>query len=100
MNKIILNVPEGLKDNKLSNWEGFENYLPEGHIILNKKITGCGATTYYLKNDTPVILCCDRLQLLDCKFNDDNLSSDIEVILAAFVYTVSLSSDDNRDVTV
>lgn len=93
MNKIILNVPEDLKDNKLSNWEGFENYLPEGHIILNKKITGCGATTYYLKNDTPVILCCHRLQLLDCKFNDDNLQNNPETSM--FYYRSTLDWKEN-----
>lgn len=66
MNKTIINVPTGIT--KLSQWPEFESYLPPtGKFVLNKKITGCGATTYYLENSQPVILCSHRTELLDCK---------------------------------
>lgn len=62
MNKTVFKVPEGVS--KLSQWTEFETILPEGRCILNKKVTGCGATTYFLECQRPVILCSHRLELL------------------------------------
>ena len=40
LNRIYLNVPIGIK--YISDWKDF--YLPQGHIIVNKIVTGCGFT--------------------------------------------------------
>lgn len=73
MNTIKVQMPKGV--NRISDFKDFSSYIPEGHIILNKKVTGCGATTYYLSNDTPVILCCHRTQLLENKMENDYLKT-------------------------
>ncbi len=67
MKKITINVPEGIR--YLSDWSEFESLLPKGHIILNKKQTGCGATQHYITNNKPVILCSPRKALLKNKYN-------------------------------
>ena len=68
MNEIhYLDVPENI--NYLSDWTDLENKLEKGHIILNKKITGCGATSYFLNHPSmKVILCSPRILLLKDKF--------------------------------
>jgi hypothetical protein len=63
LNRIYLNVPIGIK--YISDWKDF--YLPQGHIIVNKIVTGCGFTEHYLRNDIPVILCSPRKALLENK---------------------------------
>lgn len=65
MNKKIIKVPKGIR--MLSEWADFLNNIPEGKVILNKKLTGCGATTLFLKVDKPLILCAHRTELLSCK---------------------------------
>ena len=51
----------------LSNWSDFDSIMPQGHIILNKSICGCGCTDYYLTNEQPVILVSPRKALITSK---------------------------------
>ena len=69
MNKSILQVPKGIR--KLSEWTDFLNHIPSGRVIINKRLTGCGATTLFLKNQIPLILCAHRSELLSCKAESD-----------------------------
>ena len=75
MNKKIIKVPKGIK--MLSEWTDFLNNIPDGKVILNKKLTGCGATTLFLKVDKPLILCAHRTELLSCKANADLHKSEV-----------------------
>ena len=54
----------------LSDWTDFDSSLPQGHIILNKSICGCGCTDYYLTNDLPVILVSPRRNLITSKLKN------------------------------
>lgn len=73
MIKIEIVVPNNLKDNKLSNWPEFpQQFNPANKkFILDKQIPGCGATTYFLENELPLILCSHRVGLLECKADSD-----------------------------
>ena len=68
MKKVKKEVPENIK--YLSDWKEFSDlFINKGHLILNKKITGCGATSYFLNHpDLRVILCSPRILLLEDKF--------------------------------
>lgn len=48
MNKITINVPNHV--NYISDWIGFENEIPKGQVIINKKYPGCGLTYWALHN--------------------------------------------------
>lgn len=61
MQKKIISIKKGIK--YLSEIEGFE--LPNG--ILNKEVTGCGATTIALTDKHPTIICSPRNELLKNK---------------------------------
>lgn len=60
-----IKVPQGIR--YLSEWEDFGKELPDSHFILNKALTGVGATEYFLTNNEKVILCSPRCSLLDSK---------------------------------
>lgn len=63
MNTITLNVPQGIQ--YLSEWAELDDLLPKGrHFILDKRLTGCGATEKYLRDDRPVIIAMPRKHLL------------------------------------
>ena len=47
-----------------------ESQFPVGSFILDKKLTGCGATTMFLRDSIYTILVCPRILLMDCKAND------------------------------
>lgn len=47
-----------------------ESQFPAGCFILDKKLTGCGATTMFLRDGYYTILLCPRILLMDCKAND------------------------------
>lgn len=81
MNKKIIKVPKGIR--MLSEWTDFLNNIPEGKVILNKKLTGCGATTLFLKIDKPLILCAHRTELLSCKANADLHKSEVHLFKEA-----------------
>lgn len=65
MNKTIVEVPTEIK--YLSEWSELDASLPQGKIIVNKIICGCGMTDYYLTNDMPVILASPRRELIVSK---------------------------------
>ena len=71
--KEIITVPKGVEF--ISQWTGFDiNSLTFPHV-MNKKITGCGFTEYFLRNPDNVILCSPRRMLLENKV--DQHSDDI-----------------------
>lgn len=65
MKKIDIKVPKEYQ--YLSQWTDFDSILPEGHILLNKEICGCGCTDYYLTNGQPNILVSPRRNLITSK---------------------------------
>ena len=68
MIKHYIDLPEGLhflKDDKTL--EG--KILSYGTCVLNKVVTGCGATTMFLADPLPTILCSPRKALMFCKAN-------------------------------
>lgn len=67
-NKTVIHIPEYV--NKISDWPDFHSVLPSGKVIVNKKLTGCGMTHYYLTNELPVILVAPRRILILNKLND------------------------------
>ena len=52
--EFILEVPDYVMH--ISDWKELE--LPKGHYIMDKVVTGCGFTEYFLNNNIPTILCC------------------------------------------
>lgn len=68
MKNITIQVP--IECQYLSDWLEFEGYLPNGHIILNKDICGCGCTDFFLTNGTPMILVSPRRRLIESKMKD------------------------------
>ena len=67
MNKKIIRIPEGIFF--LGNYTGLCTQFPQNSFILNKVMTGCGATTMFLNDDVPTILCSPRREMLHCKAN-------------------------------
>ena len=67
MNKKEIYIPEGIFH--LNDCQGLQSQFPQGSFILDKTITGCGATTMFLSDDIPTILCSARLELMHCKAN-------------------------------
>lgn len=68
MKKHIIKVPPGTEH--LSEWKDFFTTIPHNqHLILNKKICGCGATEAYLRTDKKVILASPRKHLLYNKYS-------------------------------
>ena len=47
-----------------------ESQFPAGSFVLDKKLTGCGATTMFLRDGIYTILVSPRILLMDCKAND------------------------------
>jgi len=70
-------IPEGITGKNgnveyyLTNYPQFASEIPDGWVVLNKILTGCGATTFFLEIDRPLILCSHRLELLECKAKSD-----------------------------
>lgn len=47
-----------------------ESQFPAGSFVLDKKLTGCGATTMFLRDGYYTILCSSRIELMRCKAQD------------------------------
>ncbi len=71
MDKKEILIPEGIYH--LSDWPEIQSQFPQGSFILDKTITGCGATTMFLSDKAPTILCSPRLELMHCKANSQKL---------------------------
>ena len=65
MEKQEIQVPQGIRF--LGRWNGFDGLLPDCHLILNKALTGVGATQHFLTNDSPVVLASPRCSLMESK---------------------------------
>ena len=70
MNKTYINVEEGIHyiGQKPGFYQQFEHV---GNCIVDKVITGCGATTEALADNVPTILASPRSALLGCKAESD-----------------------------
>lgn len=65
MKKAYIQVPG---KEHLSNYQSYiESLFPAGSFVLDKKLTGCGATTMFLCDPYPTILCSPRIELMRCK---------------------------------
>ena len=49
-----------------------DRYVSSGKVIINKMVTGCGFTTYCLRNDYDTILIAPRLRLIQDKLEQEN----------------------------
>ena len=65
MKKIIQKVPSGRDIKYISEWSEYK--IPQGHVIVDKGVTGCGYTEYTLTNNLPIVLCSPRKLLLENK---------------------------------
>ena len=64
MNIIETRVPFYV--DHISDWnEIFQEINFNGHIIVNKIVTGCGFTEFFLNNPIPTVLCSPRKILLE-----------------------------------
>ena len=76
MKKEFIYLPEGL--HFLEDYKELEPMLFNyGTCILNKAVTGCGATTMFLDDPLPTILCCPRKALMFCKANSKRFKDKI-----------------------
>lgn len=89
LNKKEIHIPEGIY--YLGNYPQLIQQLPQGKYILNKKITGCGATTLFLDDNIPTILCSPRLELIHCKATSDRFLGKVH----AFGEGISSSRKDS-----
>ena len=65
MTKTEIPVPISIR--YLSEWPDLLNLIPGSKVIINKRKTGCGGTTLFLKSDLPLILVSPRVNLLYSK---------------------------------
>ncbi len=93
--ECILQVPEYVR--YISDWEEIINLLPKGHYIMDKVVTGCGFTEYFLNNDIPTILCSPRKALLGNK-HEQHLKKSLEDyrILPTYLFR----NDIDKDITI
>lgn len=83
MKILELQVPTGIT--KLSQWTELESLLPEGRYILDKVLTGCGATTMFLEIfPKPVILCSHRSELLECKSKSNRHKGNVHLFKSSY----------------
>ena len=76
MQKCFIDLPEGL--HYLEDYGELESKLFNyGTCILNKAVTGCGATTMFLADPLPTILCSPRKALMFCKANSKRFKDKI-----------------------
>ncbi len=76
MNKTYINVEEGIHyiGQKPGFYQQFEHV---GNCIVDKVITGCGATTEALVDNVPTILASPRSALLGCKEESDQFKGKV-----------------------
>lgn len=76
MNKYYIQVDEGI--HYLGEKPGFfKQFDGIGNCMVDKVITGCGATTEALSDDVPTILCSPRNALLECKAEADQFKGKV-----------------------
>ncbi len=91
MIKHYIQLPEGL--HFLEDYKELEPMLFNyGTCILNKAVTGCGATTMFLDDPLPTILCSPRKALMFCKANSKRFKGRI------YLYRNESDPDDARPI--
>ena len=79
MNKTTITIPNGIF--YLGDYPQLLNFLPmSGNYIINKVITGCGATTMYLEDPVPTVLCSPRKEMIRCKANSDRFAGRVHLL--------------------
>lgn len=74
-NKGIVKVSPGIE--YINAWRDhsgqyqIDRYVSSGRVIINKMVTGCGFTTYCLRNDYDTILIAPRLRLIQDKLEQE-----------------------------
>ena len=76
MKKIKQIVPSGRDIKYISEWSEYK--IPQGHVIVDKGVTGCGYTEYTLTNNLPTVLCSPRKLLLENK--SEQHQSDLNIL--------------------
>lgn len=79
MQKIRINIPEGIF--YLSDYPQLLDNLPYNgsRYILNKVMTGCGATTMFLNDPRPTVLCSPRKELIRCKADSNEFRGKVHL---------------------
>jgi len=102
MKKHTIIVPKGIR--YISDWDKLEegkrlrDLLPsEGQYIMNKTITGCGYTEYWITNDFPAIICSPRLILLENKEDQHKEDKNVLYLKNEFNSFESYDRDLNRE---
>ncbi len=92
--EFILQVPDYVMH--ISDWKELE--LPKGHYIMDKVVTGCGFTEYFLNNNIPTILCSPRKALLKNKHEQHlKKSKEDPKILPTYHFKNEIDKDINID---
>ena len=98
--KIV--VPKGIR--YISDWDNLEggkklrDELPgEGQYIMNKTITGCGYTEYWITNGLPAIICSPRLILLENKEDQHQEDKNVLYLKNEYDSFEKYDQDINRD---
>ena len=86
MNKRTIKIPEGIY--YLTSYPDLSYQLTDKYYILNKVMTGCGATTFFLSDNIPTVLCVPRRELAFCKANS-NLFKDKVHLFSSQSYLTS-----------
>jgi len=89
----LVYVPEGIE--YISEWKEF--VYPNGHLILDKTICGCGFTEYCLNNNIPTILCSPRKTLLKNKEDQHNSEEGAEKGLRRVYYFKNENEESTYD---
>ena len=92
MDKRLINVPEGVF--YLTDFAALDSFLPKGSYIFNKVMTGCGATTLFLDDNVPTVLCSPRRELIHCKANSDRYFGKVHLFGASVSVTKRQSDGD------
>ena len=102
MEKYVIKVPKEIR--YISDWDKLEegkrlrDELPEdGQYIMNKTITGCGYTEYWITNDFPTIICSPRLVLLENKEDQHQKDKNVLYLRNEFDSFEKYDQDINRD---
>lgn len=72
-----IKIPENIY--YLSDYPAIHGLLPNGKYIFNKVMTGCGATTLFLEDQIPTVLCSPRKELIRCKANSDRFAGTLHL---------------------
>ena len=75
MNKRIISIPEGVF--YLTDYQYLSSQLTDRYYILNKVMTGCGATTFFLSDNKATVLSVPRRELAFCKANSSKFKGKV-----------------------